>query len=182
MMRPASASPAATMLENFIERHDDVDSTSPTKSCSARKALVIFPGTAMRLRRAATRDTASSSQISGSAVAGARDDHRPVAVAHARAAGQQRVLVEHVGVGVDRDRGDVQFAARRALVQRLDVLQDVLEPPAAGLDFVLRERVKHERVVGIGRVAERQELRHAGRSRAPSRSAAEAASKRLARP
>ena len=58
-----------------------------------------------------------------------------------------------------RDRGDVQFAARGALVQRLDVLQDVLELPAARVDLVLRERVKHEGVVRIGRVAEGENVR-----------------------
>ena len=38
----------------------------------------------------------------------------------------------------------------------LDVLQHVLEPPAVRLDQrrVLRQRVKHERVVGVGRVAQ----------------------------
>ena len=57
-------------------------------------------------------------------------------------------------VGVDADRGDVQLAARGAFVQRLDVLEDVLELPAARVDLVLGERVKHERIVGIGRVAQ----------------------------
>ena len=53
----------------------------------------------------------------------AGDDHRPVAVAHAATAGQQGVLVEEVGVGVDADGGEVEFAAEGAAVERLDVLQ-----------------------------------------------------------
>ena len=53
--------------------------------------------------------------------------HRPVAVAHARPAGQQRVLGADVSVGVNADGRDVQFAPRGALIQRLDVLQNVLE-------------------------------------------------------
>ena len=63
--------------------------------------------------------------------------HRAVAVAHARAAGQQGILVAHVGLGMDADGGDVQFAPRGALVQRLDVLQDMLEleSPAVGISF-----------------------------------------------
>ena len=85
-----------------------------------------------------------------------RHQHRAVTVAHARAAGQQRVFVAHVGVGVDADGGDVEFAARGALVQRLDVLQNVLEPEAVRRNQTLRQRVKHEGVVGVGRMAERQ--------------------------
>ena len=54
-------------------------------------------------------------------------EHRAIAVAHARAAGQQGVFVGNVGVGVDADGGDVEFAARGAFVQRLDVLQNVLK-------------------------------------------------------
>ncbi len=72
-----------------------------------------------------------------------------VAVAHARAAGQQGVFVGDVGVGVDADGGDVEFSARGAFVERLDVLQDVLEMKAVRGDRILREGVKHEGVIGI---------------------------------
>ena len=100
-----------------------------------------------------------------------RHEHRAVTIAHARAAGQQRVFIAHMGIGVDADGGDVEFAARGALVQRLDVLQNVLEPEAVRRDQVLRQRVKHEGVVGVRRVAERQRrllhersLNHAART------------------
>ncbi|MEJ0091748.1 MAG: hypothetical protein WDM80_18615 [Limisphaerales bacterium] len=43
--------------------------------------------------------------------------------AHARAAWQERVFVGNIGVGMDADGGDVEFAARGALVERLDVLR-----------------------------------------------------------
>ncbi len=51
--------------------------------------------------------------VVGQSLGGGRDKHRAVAVAHARAAGQEGVLVEHVGQRVDGDGGDVQLAAGR---------------------------------------------------------------------
>ena len=64
--------------------------------------------------------------------------------------------------GVDADGGDVQFAASGAFVERLDVLQDVLKTKAVRVEPILRQRIKHEGVIGIRRVAERQSLcRHA---------------------
>ena len=89
-------------------------------------------------------------------------EHRPVAVAHARAARQQCVFVADIGVGVDADRRDVKFAAGRAFVQRLDVLQDVLEPVAVRGNQFLRQPVEHECIIGIGRMSQGQcRLRHA---------------------
>jgi hypothetical protein len=57
---------------------------------------------------------------------------------------------------VDRDGGDLQLAFHRPLVERLDVLEDVLEAVAARVDQrrVVREGVEHECVVGVGRVSE----------------------------
>ncbi len=45
------------------------------------------------------------------------DDHGAVAVAHAGAVGEERVVLEDVGVGVDGDRGDVELGAGGALVE-----------------------------------------------------------------
>jgi hypothetical protein len=50
----------------------------------------------------------------------------------------------------------VQFSAERAFVQGLDILQLMHEFVAAQVDLVLRHRVKHERIIGIGRMAERE--------------------------
>ena len=44
---------------------------------------------------------------------------------------------------------DVEFAPARPLVQRLDVLQDMLEVVAAVIDQALGQAVKHERIVRI---------------------------------
>ena len=84
-----------------------------------------------------------------------RHQHRPIAVAHARAARQQGILVAHVGVGVNADRRDVQFAPRGPLVEGLDVLQDVLEAKPVGRNQLAGQPVEHERIVRVGRVAER---------------------------
>ena len=40
-----------------------------------------------------------------------RDEARAVAIAHRRAVRQQRVPIGQVGVGVDRDGGDLELAA-----------------------------------------------------------------------
>ncbi len=86
------------------------------------------------------------------------DQHWTVTVAHAGAAREQRVLAGHMRIGMDADGGDVQFAAQGTLVQSLDVLQDVLETIAPHRDQVLRQRVKHERIVRVGRMAKRERL------------------------
>ena len=41
--------------------------------------------------------------------------------------GSKRIFVADVSVGMDADRGDVQFAAGGAFVEGLDVLEDVFE-------------------------------------------------------
>ena len=63
-------------------------------------------------------------------------------------------MVREIGVGVNRDRGDVELSAERATVQGFDVLQLVNVADALGIDLSVRERVEHERVVGIGAVGE----------------------------
>ena len=86
------------------------------------------------------------------------DDHRAVAVAHAAPARQQGVLVEQEGVGVDADGGHFEFAAQRSAVERLDVLQLVLERETARVDLVVGQGMEHEGVVGIGTVADGNNL------------------------
>ena len=89
------------------------------------------------------------------------DEHRAVAIAHARAAGEQGILVANVGVGVDADGGDVEFAAGGALVQGLDILEDMFELKAVGRNEPLRQPVEHEGIIGVGRMAKSQgALRH----------------------
>src|SRR6266481_7276077 len=50
---------------------------------------------------------------------------------------------------MDRDRRNVQFASNCAFVQRLNILQSMLEPISTQVDLILRHRVKHERVIRI---------------------------------
>ncbi len=82
------------------------------------------------------------------------DEQGAVAVAHAGAAGEQGVLVADVGVGVDANGGEVEFALGGAFVQGLDVLQDMFEAEAVGRDELFRQGVEHESVVGVGRMTE----------------------------
>ena len=84
----------------------------------------------------------------------AGDDHRPVVVADAGTARAQGVLVGDIRVSVQADGGQLQLAREGPLVQRLDILQLVREAIRPGVDLVVRQGVKHERVVGIGAVAD----------------------------
>jgi hypothetical protein len=79
--------------------------------------------------------------------------HGSVAIAHAAAAGQEGVLIEQQSIGMDADGGHLQFAAQRPAIECLDVLQFMAEIEVAGVQLVVRQRVEHEGVVGVGAVA-----------------------------
>jgi hypothetical protein len=63
-----------------------------------------------------------------------------------------------VGVGVDADSGQFQFAAEGAAIERFDIDQLVAKLERPGGDLVVRQGVKHECVVRIGTVADANEL------------------------
>ena len=92
------------------------------------------------------------------------DEDGAVLVAHAGPAAGEGVLIGDIGVGVDGDGGDFKLAFDGALVEGLDVLEDVLEAVGAGGDFALGQGVEHEGVVGVGGVAEAEEHFVHGRS------------------
>ena len=86
--------------------------------------------------------------ISSSENLPAGDDHRAVAIAHAAAAGHQGVLLLHVGIGGERDRGDVvESLVDGEVVQGLDVLELVGELVTGDADLVGGEAVEHESVI-----------------------------------
>jgi len=82
------------------------------------------------------------------------DKDRSISIAHARPARQQRVIVRHVRIRVNGDRGNVQFAAPRPLIQRLNIFQPMFEPVTTKIDFLLRHRIEHERIIRIGGMTE----------------------------
>jgi hypothetical protein len=63
--------------------------------------------------------------------------------------GQQRVFVVNVRVSVKADGGHVVCAAHGFFVQRLNVFEQMFEAQIACVEFVRRQAVKHECVVGI---------------------------------
>ena len=69
----------------------------------------------------------------------AGDDDGPVLVAHAGAVRQQRVLVDQVRVGVERDRCDFVTALERGAVQGLDIREDLVHDDPAGVDVAARQ-------------------------------------------
>src|SRR5262249_9196740 len=74
---------------------------------------------------------------------------RPIAIAHARAVGQEDVAVGQMRVGVKRNRADLVRAFEGGTVQRLDVRQHVLEFVPVRRHGAARQAVEHERVVRI---------------------------------
>src|SRR5438128_558132 len=86
------------------------------------------------------------------------DNNWSVSIAHARAARQQCVFVGDVGIRVDGNRGNMQLTAPRALIQRLNIFQPMVETITAKIDFVFGHCVEHEGIVGIRRVTQRKEF------------------------
>ena len=70
---------------------------------------------------------------------------------------------------MNRDRRNIQLASHRALVQRLDIFEPVFETIAAQINLLLRHRVKHEGIIGVGGVTESENPGAAGGHRADAR-------------
>ena len=89
------------------------------------------------------------------------DDAGAVAVAHARPAVADGVLVREVGHPVQTHGRQFQQVGpfERPSVERFDVDQIVREPVARRGDLVVGERVKHERVVRVRAVPDADVLR-----------------------
>jgi hypothetical protein len=75
-----------------------------------------------------------------------------------RPARQKRVIPGHVRICVNRDRGNMQLAALRPLIERLNVCQSMVEPITPQIDLILRHRIEHERVIGIGGMTQRKDF------------------------
>src|SRR5262249_42530128 len=67
---------------------------------------------------------------------------------------KEHILVLDEGIRVERNRGRLEAPFERPLVQRLNVLEDVLELEAARVHAPRSEGPEHERVVGVGAVSE----------------------------
>ena len=83
----------------------------------------------------------------------ARDEDRAVALPHRGARVHHPVLVGDQEVRREGHRRDLELRRPRPAVERFDVLQDVLDRDAGDRHLARRERVEHERVVGVGAVA-----------------------------
>jgi hypothetical protein len=64
---------------------------------------------------------------------------------------------------VNADCRNIEFAPGGAFVKRLDVLKYVLELETIRRNQMLCQRIKHERIVRVRRVAERKRAWHDGR-------------------
>ena len=78
-----------------------------------------------------------------------RDDDRAVALAHARARRHDPIFVGDGEKGMRRNGRDLEIAVHRSLVERLDVLEHMVNFEIENFDGAVRERAKHERVIGV---------------------------------
>ncbi len=87
--------------------------------------------------------------LQGNPVAG--DDHGTVPFADAAATAHQRVVLLDVGVSVEADGADIVeglFAC--AAVEGLDIAKRVRKAIAGDANFIRRQAVEHEGIVGVG--------------------------------
>ena len=146
MIRPASARPSRTKGRNLVEL--DFDGLK----CLAALAQAELQGQECSGQSAGDGD-GFAAQIA-QRHRGFGDDHGAILVAHGCAATGQGVVGGDVGIGVDGDGGDFQFATQGALVEALDVLENVLELVGSGGKFIAGQGIEHECVVGIGRMSQ----------------------------
>src|SRR4051794_17933264 len=55
------------------------------------------------------------------------DDHWTVSIAHACAAGEQRILAAYISIGMNANGSNVEFTASRSFIQGLDILKNMLK-------------------------------------------------------
>ena len=84
-----------------------------------------------------------------------RDHDRAVAFAETCATIEQNVLVGDKCVAVKAHRCNVVGFLERGVVQRLNVRKNVREFHTGKADFARRQSIKHEGVIGIGTVGNR---------------------------
>ena len=113
------------LVRDLLERQLAVRK-SPSTSRSARKDVVIVPGTTI----SSVAQLVERQRL-------ARDDDRPVAGADAGAVRQQGVVLLHERVRGERERGHLEPAGPRPLVERLDVGEDLLELVATRVDALV---------------------------------------------
>ena len=85
---------------------------------------------------------------------GLRDDHRTVAVPHARSVRQQHVAIGEMRVGMERNRRNLVLAIECVTIERLDVREHVFQLEPLRGHTAGREAVEHERVIRIGAVSD----------------------------
>ena len=112
MIRPASTLPERTALEDLVKGNDHIFEVGTEEKLGGEKGAGHLAGDGDLFSAQPLLPVLVAGR-GGQTGAGIHDEHRTISVAHARAAWQERVLVEHVGQGMDRDRRDVEFPARR---------------------------------------------------------------------
>ena len=149
--------PAFHRFEDLIEWDNDVIESAEIKL--QREVCARHP--ARDCDRPLSQPSASFfvRRIGAKAFPGCRHHHWAIAIAHAGAAGQKRVPVAYISKCVNRDRGDVQLAAKGPFIQCLNIFKPMLETIPTQIDFVFRHRIKHESIVWIRRVTQRENAR-----------------------
>src|SRR5205823_93667 len=109
---------------NLVEWHHDVSKVAAQAKTQRQ---------VRRRERSWYRNGLLAQRGKGGRLAG--NDHRPVALAHARSAGAERIAIGEIRVAVNANGRELQFAAEGAAVERFDVDQLVAEFEIVGVDL-----------------------------------------------
>jgi len=107
-----------------------------------------------RRRRVLAGDRHHAMLELGSGHRPAGDEDRAIALPHRRTGIHHAVAVGDEQVGRKGHRGHLELGGARAAIQRLDVLEHMLDGHPGNLHLPGRERIKHERVVRVGAVTD----------------------------
>src|SRR5262249_33724903 len=145
--QPGVRAPRLDLVDDLVERHGPVAELAEAHAKDEERGRQLAWDRDLDVLRVGRRELLP------------RDEDRAVAPAHRRAVRQQYVLLLHERVRGKRDGGDLELPVERPGVQRLDVLEDVLELEAARVGLAGGETPEHERVVWVRTVAETDQHR-----------------------
>src|SRR5262249_39115352 len=139
-------------IEDFIKGHDHmlkVAAKTRFSQAQAQREVGSCQGSGDGNGSAAER-------LDRSRLAG--DDHGAGSVGHARAARAQDVLVSQVGVSMQAECRQFEFARKGPPVERFDIDKLMFKTVWSAVDLIFGESVEHEGIVRVRAVPDANEL------------------------
>ena len=149
----------ADSVEDLVERHGNAVAL-PDKQTQGKVSARHFAGDRNPFR---AKKRANHIIVLARFFFAERHENRAVAVAHARPAGKQGIPVQDMGIGVNGDRRNIQFAPHGSFIQGLDILKDMLKAIVSRLDLAFRHGVEHEGVIRVRGMTKCKHLTFFGR-------------------